>query len=90
MPHDGYAFAYIVGAIALNLGTRAFGIRSLADYSEFACVVIEIGEDISEAVDAGDNLRSVLAKTVKDDAERLFADEIGLRGDFDCTFSGSE
>ncbi len=90
MPHDGNALADVVGAVALDGGTRAIGVGDLAHDLKLAGVVVELGLDVGEAVDAGDDLGGVLAKAVQDDAQRLLAGLVGVVGDADGALGGRE
>ena len=88
MVHDGHALADIVGAVAADVGALALGVADLADDLELAGVVVELGLDIGEAVDTGDDLGSVLAEAVQDDAQRLFTGLIRVLDDADGALSG--
>ena len=67
--HDGNALADVVSAVAADVGALALGVADLADDLQLAGVVVELGLDIGEAVDTGDDLGGVLAKAVQDDAQ---------------------
>ena len=54
--HNGDALKHVVGAIDLDLGAFAVGIRRLADDLQLACGEIVVGFDIRKAVDAGNNI----------------------------------
>ncbi len=88
--HDGHALADIVSAVAADVGALALGVADLADDVQLAGVVVELGLDIGEAVDAGDDLGGVLAEAVQDDAQGLFAGLVGVLDDADGAFSGGE
>ena len=90
VPHDGNALADVVGAVAVNLSARAIGVGDLLDNLELAREVIKLGLHIGEAVDTGDDLGSVLAQAVQDNAKRLLARLVGVHSDADSAFSGSE
>ena len=84
MPHNCNALADIVSAIALHLRPRTVAVGDFTDNLKFSCEIVELGLDVCESVDAGDNLCGVLSETVQDAAERLLADLVCLCGDFDC------
>ena len=86
MPHDGHAFAYIVGTIAFDLCARTVAVGYLTNDFELAGEIVKLSLHICEAVDAGNDLGSVLSETVEDDAERLLAHLVGLCGDLDGAF----
>ncbi len=90
VPHDGNALADVVGAVAVNGSAWAIGIRNLLDNLKLAGEVVELGLDIGEAVDAGDDLGGVLAEAVQDNAQRLLAGLVGVVGDANGALSGSE
>ena len=69
--HDGNALTDIVSAVAADVRTFTLGVTNLTDDLEFAGVVVKLGLNIGEAVDTGDNLGSILAETVQDDAQGL-------------------
>ena len=78
MPHDGNALADVVGAVAVDGGAGTIGVGDGLDDLELAREVVELGLHVGEAVDAGDDLSSVLAQTVEDDAQRLLASLVGV------------
>ena len=90
VPHDGNALADVVGAVAVNGSAGTIGVGDGLDDLEFARVVVELGLHIGEAVDAGDDLSSVLAQTVEDDAQRLLTSLVGVQSQADGALSGSE
>ena len=90
MVHDGNALADIVAAVAADVCTLALGVADLADDLQLAGIVIELGLDIGEAVDTGDDLSGVLAETVEDDAQRLLAGLVGVLDDTDGALCGGE
>ena len=90
LPHDGYALAHVVGAVAVYLGTGAVGV-SLAEYLlQLAGEVVVLGLYVCKAVDTGDDLRSVLSKTIQDYAQRFLANLVCLGSDSDSALSGCE
>ena len=84
--HDGNALADVVSAVAADVGALALGVADLADDLQLAGVVVELGLHIGEAVDAGDDLRSVLAEAVQDNAQRGLAGLIRIADDADGAF----
>ena len=88
--HDGHALADVVRAIAADGGALALGVGDLAHDGQLAGVIIKLGLDIGEAVDAADDLGGVLAETVEDDAQRLFAGLVRVADDADRAFGGSK
>ena len=71
VPHDGNAFANVVGAVAVNGSTGTVAVRSFLHDVKFAREIVELGLHVRETVDAADNHGSVLAETVKDAAQGL-------------------
>jgi hypothetical protein len=53
-------------------------------------LVVIFRDDIGEAVDAADDLRSILAEAVQDDAELVLADLVGRLRDADSALCSSE
>ena len=96
MPHDCDALANIVSAVAFyDESVRIASVRNfLYDCKSLvgsvSVEVVEFCLDISEAVDAADNLSSVLSKTVQDYAELVLADFVRVCRDLDCAFSCGE
>ena len=88
--HDGHALADIVCAEAADVGALALAVADLADDLQLAGIVVELGLDIGEAVDAGDDLGGVFAQAVEDDAQGLLAGLIGVVDDADGAFGGGE
>ena len=88
--HDGDAFADVIRAVAANIGALTLGVADLSDNRELTGEVIELGLNIGEAVDAGDDLRGVLAQTVENDAQRLLAGLVGVLHDTDGALCGGE
>ena len=89
-PHDGYAFAHVVRAIAVHFRTGTVGIRLVAHFFQFTGEVVKFRLHIGEAVDAGNNHGSVLAQAVQDDAQGIFAYFVCHFSDFDSAFSCGE
>ena len=90
MPHDGNAFAYIVGAVAFDLCARTVAVGDFTDDVELACEIVELGLHICEAVDAGDDLCGIFSEAVEDAAERLLAHLVSLCGNLDGALCGCE
>ena len=88
--HDGNALHDVVGAIALDGCTLAGGEGDLLDDGQSLGGDVILGLHISEAVDAGDDVSSILAKAVQDDAQGGLADLVCGAGDADGTLSGCE
>ena len=88
--HDGHALADVVGAIAADVGPLALGVADLPDDLQLVGVVVELGLDVGEAVDAGDDLGRILAKAVQDDPQGLLADLVGVADDADGALGGGE
>ena len=84
------AFGNAVCTVALNLGTVSVVIRSFLNNLDGFGVGIKLGLHVGEAVDAGDDEGGILAQTVQNNAEGLYADLIGVQCDFDCAFCGSK
>ena len=90
VPHDGHAFAHVVGAVAFYFGAGTVGVGDFANDFQLAGVVVKLGLNIGEPVDARDDLGGVFSETVQDAAQGLFAHFVGFGGDFDGAFGGSE
>ena len=90
MVHDSHTLADIIGAIAADIGALGLGIPNLADDVQLAGEIVKLSLHISEAVDAADNLRSVLAQTVQDDPQGLFPGLVGIAHDADCTLGSGK
>ena len=88
--HDGHALADVVGAVAADIGPLAFGIADLPNHLQLAGVIVKLGLDIGEAVDAADDLGSVLAQAVEDDPQGLLAGLVGVLHDADGALGGGE
>ena len=69
--HDCNAFTNVVTAIAVNGSTLAGGVGNLLDDLQLTGVVVKLSLNIGEAVDTGDDLSSVLAQAVQDNAQGL-------------------
>ena len=89
-PVDSYTLTYVVSTIAVNLCTWAIAIRNALYNLKLARVVVKLGLHVCETIDTADNLCSVLAKTVKDNAKRILANLIGHLGNLDSTLSSCE
>ncbi len=68
MPHDGNALANVVGAIATDRSTRAIGVWNGLSHVELTRIVVKLRLYIGKSVDARNDLGSVFAKSVQDDA----------------------
>ena len=90
VPHDGNALADVVSTVAVDLGARTIGVGDGLHDLKLAREVVELGLDIGEAVDAGDDLGGVLAEAVQDNAQGLLAGLVGVVGDADGALSGGE
>ena len=87
LPHDCYALGNVVCAVAVNLSAQTGGVCLAEYFLNLAGVVIHLGLNICKAVDSGDDLCSVLAKTVQDNAERLLTNLVCLLCDTDSALS---
>ena len=88
--HDSNALAHVVCAEAANLGALAVRVSDFLDDVQLAGVVIKLGLYVGKAVDAGDDLCSVLAQAVQDNAQRLLACLVRGASQTDSAFSSSE
>ena len=77
--HDGNALADVVSAVAANVGALGLAVADLAHDIQLAGEVVELGLNIGEAVDAGDDLSGVLAETVQNDAQGSLRALLALR-----------
>ena len=73
-----------------NSSALAVGVRDGLDDLQLAGGEVVVGLDVGEAVDTADDLGSVLAQAVQDDAQGLFADLVGGTGNADSALSGGE
>ncbi len=85
--HDGNAFADVVSAVAANIGALAVGISGLLDDGQLAREIVKLRLHIGEAVDSGNDLRSVLAEAVEDNAQGLLTHLVGVSDDTDSALS---
>ncbi len=88
MPHDGNTFLHVVCSVAVNLRTGSVGILAVAGAGklfQLAGLVVVLGLYIGKAVDTGNDLGSVLAQSVQDNAERFFTNLVCLLCNTDCT-----
>ena len=90
LPQYGYAFADVVGTVAVDLGAGTVAVGLAAYDAELAGEVVELGLHIGEAVDAADDHGSVLAQAAEDAAEGLAAYLVSHLGDLDGAFGSSE
>ena len=90
IPHDGHAFAHVVAAVHAHSGLRALGESLLLDDVQLARGIVELGLHVREAIDAGDDVRGILAEAVQADAQVLLADAVGGFGNADGAFSGGK
>ena len=91
VPQDSHTFANIVSAIALNLqAAGVVAIRNLLDNLQLRGEVVELSLYVCETIDAADDLCSVLAQTVQDNAEGLLTNLVGHLGNLDGTLGSSE
>ena len=88
--HDGNAFQHVVGAVALNGGALALGEGLLTDDLQLAGGEVVVGLHIGEAVDTADDIGSVLAQAVQDNAQGGLAGLVGGAGDADGALSSGE
>ena len=88
--HDGNTLQNVVGAVALDSSALAVGVGDGLDDLELAGGEVIVGLDVGEAVDTADDLGSVLAQAVQDDAQGLLADLVGGTGNADSALSGGE
>ena len=91
LPHDGNAFADVIGAVAADCET--VGVAAVFLFGndfEFAGVVIEFGFHAGEAVDTGDDLGGVFAETVQDHAQFVLTDFVGGFRQTDSAFRSRE
>ena len=88
--HDGHALPDVVGAVAADVGPLALGVADLPDDLQLSGVVVELGLNIGEAIDAADDLGGVLAQTVEDDPQGLLPGLVGVADDADGALGGGE
>ena len=85
-PHDGYAFAHVVGTVAVDLSAVTVAVGGACNLLELTGEVVELGLHVSESVDTADNLGGVFAESVEDNSQRLAAHFVGSAGYFDSAF----
>ena len=90
IPHDSHAFAHVIAAVHAHGGFGALGESFLLDDVQLARGIVKLGLHVREPVDAGDDVRGILAEAVQADAEILFADAVGRLGNTDGAFSGGK
>ena len=66
LPHDSYAFGNAVSAVAVNLSTKSLGVSDSLYFGNGVGVRIIRGLNKGKSVDTGNNLCSILTKTVQD------------------------
>ena len=86
LPHDCNALAYVICTVAVHAAADTIGVAGPGDFLDLSGVVVELGLDIGESVDAADDLCCILSESVEDDAERLLANLVCHFGDLDCAF----
>ena len=88
--HDSDTLTDIVTAVAADSGPLAVGVLPLLDDLQLAGVVVKLSLHVSEAVDAGDDLSSVLAQAVQNDTQGLLTSLVGGAGNTDSTLSSGK
>ena len=88
--HDGNAFADVVSTKATDISPFALGIRNFTDDVQVTCLIVELGLNIGEAVDAGNDLSGVFTEAVQDNAKGNLAGFVGVADDTDSTFSSGK
>ena len=83
LPHDGYALAHVIGAVAAYLRTQTVRVGDGIYDLHLTGVVVELRLYICEAVDTRDDLGGVLAQTVEDHAQGVLAHAVCHLGDLD-------
>ena len=73
--HDGNAFLYGLSAVAANLGTEAIAVSHFLHDVNLVSLEVILGLHEGEAVDAADDLGSILAQAVQDDAQGVLANQ---------------
>ena len=66
LPHDSYAFGNAVSAVAVNLSTKSLGVSDSLYFGNGVGVRIIRGLNKGKSVDTGNDLCSILTKTVQD------------------------
>ena len=82
-PHDRNTLADIVRSVAVYFGTKAVRVSCSGNFFEFSCIVVIICLNISKSIDSGNDLCSVLSKTVQNNAERFLTNLVRLLSDTD-------
>ena len=88
--HDSNTLWYRVCTIAVNLCTKSLRIRLTEYFLNLVCIWIKLSLNECESIDTGDDLSSVLTKTVQDDTKWLFTNLVCLLSDTDRTLCSCE
>ena len=89
-PVDSYTLTNVVCAVAVNLCTGTVRVSDAVNNLQLTCIVIKLSLNVCEAVDTADDLCSILAKTVEDNAQRVLTNLVGHLSNLDSTLSSSE
>ena len=63
-PHDRYTLGNVICTITVYFRTKSLGVRFSPQFFHFACVIIHLCLYICKAVDTGNDLSRIFAKTV--------------------------
>ena len=88
--HDGNAFLYGFSTVAANLGAEAIAVSDFLHYVYFVSLEVVFGFYEGETVDAADDLSSVFAEAVQDNAQGVLTNFVSRLCDTDSTFSSCE
>ena len=88
--HDSNTLWNGISTVALYLGTRAIRVSNFLNNVYLASLVVILSLNISKAVDTGNNLSSILAKTVQDNAERVLTNLVCSLSNTNSTLSSSK
>ena len=83
--HDSNTLGNVVGAVALNVGSGALGEGLLLENGDRLGVGIEGGLYVGKTVDSGNDHSGILAKTIQNYAQGLYANLICIQRDLDRT-----
>src|SRR5699024_7470264 len=88
--HNSDAFLNVVAAVASYVCLVAVRECNLTDNAQLAGEVVVFCLNIGKAVDSGDDVSSIFAQTVEDNAQRRFSCFVGGSYDTNSAFSSCE
>ena len=86
LPHDSNTFRNGVCTIAVNLCTKSLGVCLTIYFLNSVCVRIIFCFYKCKSIDSGNDLCSILSKTVQDNTKRFLTNLVCLLSNTNCTF----